>query len=74
MRTRKAIYQLDSLPPLLFVLGLIPMLLILREVKAGYQLGDLRGKVNHLFIGNLKSYDQKKKKIDTLVKAVIIVS
>lgn len=25
-----------------FVLGLIPMLLVLRKVKAGYQLGDLR--------------------------------
>ena len=50
------------------------MLLILREVKAGYQLGDLRGKVNHLFIGDPKSYDQKKKKIDILVNSVIIVS
>ena len=48
---------------------------MLREVRAGYQLGDLRGKVNHfLFIDDLKLYRQNEKQTDTLVNAVRIPS
>ena len=48
VRIRRGIFQGDSLTPLLFVLALTPMLLVLREVKAGYQLGDLQGKVYYI--------------------------
>ena len=37
---RRGIFQGDSLSPLLFVLSLIPLTLVLRKVKASYDLGD----------------------------------
>ena len=49
------------------------MSLVLRKVKVGYQLGDLRGKVNHLlFMDDPKLYGQNEKQIDTLVKKIRI--
>ena len=45
------------------MLALIPTSLVLRKVKAGYQLGDLQGKVNHLLFMD----DQNKTHNDTLV-------
>ena len=75
VRIRRGIYQRDSLSPLLFVLALTPMSLVLREVKAGYQLGDLRGKVSQrLFMDDLKLYKQTEKQIDALVNTVRIFS
>ena len=60
---------------LLFLLEMTPMSLVLREVKTGYQLGHLRGKVNYLlFMDDLKLYRKDKKQIDTLVNTVRIFS
>ena len=73
VRIRRGISKEDSLSTLLFVLALTPMSLVLREVKTGYQLGDLQGKVNHLlFIDDLKLYGQKEKQTDTLVNTALI--
>ena len=70
---RRDIFQGDSLSPLLFVLAPIPMLLVLREIKAVYQLGDLWGKVNQiLFMDDQKLYGQNEKQTDTLVNTVQI--
>ena len=75
VRIRRGIFQGDSLSPLLFVLVLIPMSLVLRDVKAGYNLGERRGKVNHLlFMDDLKLYGQNENQIDTLVNTVRIFS
>ena len=41
------IFQGDSLSPLLFVLSLIPLTLVLRKVKASYDLGDGNEIINH---------------------------
>ena len=61
--------------PLLFVLAPTPMSLVLREVKAGYQLGDLRGKVNPLiFMDDQILYGQNEKQVDTLINTVQIFS
>ena len=48
MRIIRYIFQGDSLSQLLFVLVVIPMLMVQREVKAGFQFGDLWRKVEHL--------------------------
>ena len=37
VKVRRGIFQMVSLSPLLIMLALIPMSLISREVKAGYQ-------------------------------------
>ena len=61
--------------PLLFVLAPTPMSLVLREVKARYQLGDLRGKVNPLiFMDDQILYGQNEKQVDTLINTVQIFS
>ena len=54
----REIFQGDGLSPLLFVLALlIPLTLVLKEVKVGYDLGRGQGKVNHLlFMDDLKLY------------------
>ena len=51
------------------------MSLVLREVNAQHQLGELGGKVNQiLFMDDLKLYGQNQKQIDTLVSTVRIFS
>ena len=61
--------------PLFFVLLILPMSLVLREVKTGYHLGDIWGKANYILsIEELKFYNLNKKQIDTLVNTVRIFS
>ena len=70
VRIKRGILQGDSLSPLLFVLALIPLTLILREVKAGYDLRE-KVRINHLlFMDELKLYGKNENQIDTLVNTV----
>ena len=71
---RRGIFQGDSLSPLLFVVALIPVTIILRTLKQGYSFE--KGKrLNHLFFrDNLKLHGSNDKEIDSLVKAVKIIS
>ena len=62
VRIKRGIFQGDSLSPLLSVLALIPLTLILREVKAGYDLRE-KVRINHLlFMDDLKLYAKMKTK------------
>ena len=71
---KRGIFQGDSLSPLLFVLALIPLTLILRDVKAGYDLRE-KVRINHLlFMDDLKLYDKNEKQIDTFVNTVRVFS
>ena len=57
------------------MLALISISLVLRDVKAGYQLGNLLGKSNHLlFMDDLTLYGQNEKQLDLLVNTVRILS
>ena len=72
---KRGIFQGDSLSPLLFILALMPLTIVQRKVKAGYDLGKGNGIINHLlFMDDLKLYGKSEKQIDTLVQSVRIVS
>lgn len=73
--TNRGIFQWDRLSPLLFVLALIPLTLVLRKVKAGYNLENGLPTMNHpLFMDDLKLYGKRKNQVDTLLQPVQVVS
>ena len=52
---RRRIFQGNSLSPLLFVICMIPLSLVLRKAKAGYEFRGKQLKINHLlFMDDLK--------------------
>ena len=72
---KRGIFQGDSLSPLLFVISLIPLSLILRKIRAGYDLGEGQGIVNHLlFMDDLKLYGKDENQIDSLIQFVRVIS
>ena len=71
---RRGIFQGDSLSPLLFVLSMIPLTLILRKSRAGYDFAK-EFKVNHLlFMDDLKLFGKDEDQIDSLVQTVQLFS
>ena len=50
VKIQRRIFQGDWLSLLLFILALIVHSLVLRDVKAGYDLGKKKGQVNHLWM------------------------
>ena len=72
---RRGIFQGDTLSPLLFVIVLIPLSMIIREMDCGYQLGKGRVKINHLlFMDDLKLYGRTERELNSLVNTVHIFS
>ena len=68
---KRGIFQGDSLSPLLFVIIMIPLSLILRDTRAGYQLKKQGCKINHLlFMDDLKLYRKNNSQIDSIVQTV----
>ena len=52
----------DCLSPLLFVLAFTPLSMVLRRVKAGYDLASRKGLLNNIsFMADLKLYGKNKK-------------
>ena len=48
INVRRGIFQGDCLSPLLYVLALISLSMVLKRVKAGYDLASRKGLLNHL--------------------------
>ena len=65
---KRGIFQGDSLSPLVYVLVLIPLSLILRKAKAGYEFSESKENINHLlFMDDLRLYSRSEKRLDSLV-------
>ena len=61
--------------PLLFIMSLIPLTLTLRQMKQGYSFQKGKSKLNHsLFMDDLKLYGSNQNEIDSLVRALEIVT
>ena len=71
---QRGIFQGDSLSPLLFVVSLIPLSVLLREARQGYELGRCQsGKINHLlYMDDLKLFGKTKSDLESLVQTVRI--
>ena len=68
---RQGIFHSDSL----FVIFLITMSLVLRNIKAGYSFGNDKPKVNHLlFMDDMKLFGRSSVEIDKLVSILYLVS
>ena len=68
---KKGIFQGNSLSPLLFVLYMVPLSLVMRRSKAGYEWGGHEFKINHLlFMDDLKRFGKSYEQIDSLVQTV----
>ena len=70
---RRGMFQGDSLSPLLFVICMVPLTLILRKLKDGYTMGQIRIK-HMLFMDDLKLFGKSKRQVKSLVNAVHAVS
>ena len=67
---RRGILQGDSIPPLLFIVAMMPM-----TMEVGYQLKTGCSRINHLmFMDDITLFRRGTKDIDTLVQTVRIVS
>ena len=72
---KRAIFQGDSLSPLLFVLNMVPLSLILRKVNASYEWGKKQYKLNHLLVmDDLKLFSESEEQTNTLVRTVHVFS
>ena len=75
VKINRGIFQGDSLSPLLFVLIMIPLSLILRKTKLGYQMSKRAERINHLlFMDDLKLYAGNKSQLESLINTVSIFS
>ena len=75
MKIKCEVFQDDSLFPLLFVLVMIPLILVLRQTKASYEVKKGGKKINHLlFMDDLKLLLKNEDQMYIMVKTVRIFS
>ena len=69
---KRRMFHVDSLSPLLLIIGLIPLTLILRKCKEGYEFSNSKERINHLLhMDDLKLYGKTDKGLDSLIQTVI---
>ena len=75
LKTNRGIFQGDILSSVLFMITLITLTVLLRDMEAGYMLEESRGKINHLlFMDDLKLYGKTMQELDSQVRTVRIFS
>ena len=66
VKVNRGVCQGDSVSPIFFVITLIPLSILLRDMKAGYMLGEVRGKINNLlFMDVLELFGKSMQEIDS---------
>ena len=75
LKINRGIFQGDILSSVLFMITLITLTVLLRDMEAGYMLEESRGKINHLlFMDDLKLYGKTMQELDSQVRTVRIFS
>ena len=75
VKIQRGIFQGDSLSPLLFIICLIPLSLILRTVKAGFEFRKSGPSINHLlYMDDVKLFGKTEKQLEILMNTVRIFS
>ena len=75
VNVERGIFQGGSLSPLMFVLSMVPLSLILKNVNACYKWGKNEYKLNHLlFMDDLKLYAKSEEQTSMLVRTVYVFS
>ena len=65
---KRGIFQGDSVSPLQFIIGLIPLSMILERSSAGYSLSPGGPKINHrLYMDDLKLYGKTQEELEELI-------
>lgn len=67
------IFQGDSLSPLIFVICMVPLSKVLRNVKVGYLLRDVKNQ-SPVFINDLKIFARNKTEIHSLESTVEVIN
>lgn len=69
------IFQGDTISPILFIIVLIPLFLIFREMECWYQLEKHSININHLlFMDDVKLYGKNERELTSLINTVHIFS
>ena len=72
-KIQRDIFQGDALPPLLFIIAMMPRNYILRKCTAGYKLNILQKKINHsMYIDDINLFAKNEKELETLIHAIRI--
>ena len=75
VKIQRGIFQGDSLSPLLFIICLVPLSLILRTVKAGFEFRKSGPSINHLLcMDDVKLFGKTEKQLESLMNTVRIFS
>ena len=74
-KIQRGIFSGDALPPLFFIIAMMPLNHILRKCAAGYKLSGSHEKINHLmYMDDIKLFAKNEKELETLIHAVRIYS